>query len=82
MLILSLSLRAKNAALGEIVMPTPPDFTTSNAGFRREADQSWREFVDGWISKQRDSGFIKNAVVKNMELVGVKESDFPPGFEI
>lgn len=81
-LILSLSLRAKNAALGEIVMPTPPDFTTSNAGFRREADQSWREFVDGWISKQRDSGFIKNAVVKNMELVGVKESDFPPGFEI
>lgn len=81
-LILSLSLRAKNAALGEIVMPTPPDFTTSNAGFRREPDQSWREFVDGWISKERGSGFIKNAVVKNMELVGVKESDFPPGFEI
>lgn len=81
-LILSLSLRAKNATLGDIVMPTPADFTTSNAGFRREEDQSWREFVDGWISKQRDSGFVKKAIVKNMELVGVKESDFPPGFEI
>lgn len=81
-LILSLSLRAKNASLGDVVMPTPADFTTSNAGFRREEDQSWREFVDGWISKQRDSGFVKKAIVKNMELVGVKESDFPPGFEI
>lgn len=81
-LILSLSLRAKNAAIGEVVMPTPGDFTTSNAGFKREADQSWREFVDGWISKERDGGFVKTAIVKNMELVGVKESDFPPGFEI
>lgn len=81
-LILSLSLRAKNASIGDVVMPTPPDFTTSNAGFRREEDASWREFVDGWISKQRESGFVKNAIVRNMELVGVKESDFPPGFEI
>lgn len=81
-LILSLTLRAKNATLGEIVIPTPTDATTSNAGFRREADASWREFVTAWISKERDSGFVKSAIVKNMGLVGVKESDFPPGFEI
>ena len=29
-----------------------------------------------------ENGFIKAAIVRNMELVGVKESDFPPGFEI
>lgn len=81
-LILSLTLRAKNATLGEIVIPTPTDATTSNAGFRREADASWREFVTAWIVKERESGFVKSAIVKNMGLVGVKESDFPPGFEI
>jgi len=81
-LILALTLKAKNAAIGDVVIPTPVDFTTSNAGFRREEDQSWRTFVDDWISKHRENGFIKAAIVRNMELVGVKESDFPPGFEI
>ena len=81
-LILALTLKAKNADNGDVVIPTPVDFTTSNAGFRREEDQSWRTFVDDWISKHRENGFIKAAIVRNMELVGVKESDFPPGFEI
>lgn len=81
-LVLALSLRAKNPRIGKLIIPTPVDFTTSNAGFRREEDQSWREFVDGWITQNRESGFIKDAIVRNMELVGVKESDFPPGFEI
>jgi polar amino acid transport system substrate-binding protein len=81
-LVLALSLRAKNRSIGELIIPTPVDFTTSNAGFRREEDQSWREFVNSWIIKHRDNGFIKSAITRNMELVGVKESDFPPGFEI
>lgn len=81
-MVLALSLRAKNPAIGDLIMPTPLDFTTSNAGFRREEDQSWRQFVDGWITQHRDNGFVKSAIIRNMELVGVKESDFPPGFEI
>ncbi len=81
-LILALTLRAKNAAIGDLVMPTPPDFTTSNAGFRREEDGSWKEFVDQWITANRESGFVRDAIVRNMGLVGVKESDFPPNFEI
>lgn len=81
-MVLALSLRAKNPAIGELIMPTPLDFTTSNAGFRREEDASWREFVSKWIEEHRESGFVKDAIVRNMELVGVKESDFPEGFEI
>ncbi|WP_320197341.1 transporter substrate-binding domain-containing protein [Agrobacterium sp. rho-13.3] len=81
-MVLALTLRAKNPSIGKLVMPTPPDFTTSNAGFRREEDQSWREYADTWITSQRDSGFVKDAIIRNMGLVGVKESDFPPGFEI
>jgi polar amino acid transport system substrate-binding protein len=81
-LVLALALRSKNPSLGELVIPTPVDFTTSHAGFRREDDQSWRQFVNGWILKHRDNGFIKSTITRNMELVGVKETDLPPGFEI
>lgn len=81
-LILALTLKAKNARIGNIVIPSPVDFTTSNAGYRREEDGSWRDFVDNWIVEQRDNGFVRNAIITNMELVGVTEADFPPGFEI
>ena len=81
-LILSLALKAKVPAIGDLVIPAPFDATTSNAGFRREDDKSWQEFVSDWIGKQRESGFVKEAIVRNMALVGVKESGFPPGFSI
>lgn len=81
-LVLAMSLRAKNPAIGDLVMPTPVDATTSNAGFRREDDQAWREHVTKWIADNRESGFVKDAIIRNMALVGVKESDFPSGFEI
>lgn len=81
-MVLALALRAKNPSIGELVMPAPADFTTSNAGFRREEDQSWREYADQWIARQRESGSVKEAIIRNMALVGVKESDFPPGFDI
>jgi polar amino acid transport system substrate-binding protein len=81
-LILSLSLRAKNPSIGELVLPTPLDSSTSNAGFRREQDPAWRDYVTKWIVANRDNGFVKSTIVKNMALVGVKESDFPSGFEI
>jgi polar amino acid transport system substrate-binding protein len=81
-LVLALALRSKNRSIGELLIPTPVDFTTSNAGFRREEDQTWRQFVNSWILKHREDGFIKSTIIRNMELVGVKESDLPPGFEI
>lgn len=76
-LIIAMTVLAKNPSLGKLVIPTPTEFTTSHAGFRREEDKSWAEFVDSWITKQRESGFIHDAIVKNMELVGVSEKDFP-----
>lgn len=76
-LIIALTVLAKNPAIGELIVPAPTEFTTSHAGFRREEDKSWAEFVDAWISKRRASGFVHDAIVKNMELVGVSEKDFP-----
>lgn len=81
-LVLAMTLRAKNPLIGSLVLPTPLDATTSNAGFRREDDASWREHVTNWIVAQRETGFVKDAIMRNMALVGVKQSDFPEGFEI
>ena len=81
-MVLALALRAKNPAIGELIVPTPVNSTTSNAGFRREEDTTWRDYVDAWITRHRDNGFIKDAIIRNMALVGVTEKHFPAGFEI
>ncbi len=81
-LILSLALVAKNPAIGTLVIPDPIDATTSNAGYRREEDTSWQDFVDAWIVEHRENGFIKETIIKNMELVGVTQDDLPDGFSV
>lgn len=80
--VLALTLLSKNPSVGKLIVPTPIDATTSNAGFRREDDKSWMQFVDSWITKYRDNGFVQSTVVRNLELVGVKTSDFPAGLTI
>ena len=78
-LILALTARKKNPSLGDVLVPTPLFATTSNAGFRREPDKTWRDFVNAWIEFNKGLGAVRNAIVSNMELVGISESDFPPG---
>ncbi|GHG29507.1 transporter substrate-binding domain-containing protein [Paracoccus aerius] len=81
-LILALTLVSKNKNIGKVVIPSPGDATTSNAGFRREEDPAWKDFVTGWIEEQRQSGFVRKAIIDNMALLGVTEEDFPEGFDI
>ncbi|MDB6178435.1 transporter substrate-binding domain-containing protein [Paracoccus sp. Z330] len=81
-LILALTLVAKNPGIGKVVIPSPNDATTSNAGFRREDDTAWKDYVTAWIEEQRTNGFVRQAVIDNMALVGVTEDDFPEGFDI
>jgi polar amino acid transport system substrate-binding protein len=79
LLILALTAKKKNATLGDILVPTPVFATTSNAGFRREADKTWRDYVNVWIEFNKGLGAVRNAIVTNMALVGISENDFPPG---
>ena len=65
-----------------IVTPKPIFLTTSNAGFRREPDKTWRDFVNVWIDYNRGLGVVRQAIVSNMQLVGVEESDFPAGLTL
>lgn len=79
---LSLTVLKKNSSLGQFVLPTPIFATTSNAGFRRESDKTWRDYVNTWIDFNKGLGFIRNAIITNMELVGVTEADIPPGVSL
>ncbi len=76
---LALTVLKKNASVGQFLLPTPVFATTSNAGFRRETDKTLRDFVNTWIDFNKGLGFIRQAIVSNMESVGVKEADIPPG---
>ncbi|WP_018260112.1 transporter substrate-binding domain-containing protein [Methylobacterium sp. WSM2598] len=80
--ILSLTVLKKNPALGQFTLPMPIFSTTSNAGFRREADKTWRDYVSTWIEFNKGMGFIRSAIIGNLESVGVTEADFPPGVSI
>ncbi|WP_332116298.1 transporter substrate-binding domain-containing protein [Azorhizobium caulinodans] len=81
-LMLALTVRKKNPNVGQLLVPTPVFSTTSNAGFRRENDKTWRDYVNTWIDYNKGLGFIRSAIVTNMELVGVTEADMPAGIQL
>lgn len=78
-MMLSLTMLKKNPALGELVVPTPVFATTSNAGFKRETDKTWRDYVNTWLEFNQGLGMVRQVIIKNMELVGVTEADMPAG---
>lgn len=78
-MMLSLTMLKKNPALGQLIVPTPVFATTSNAGFRREADKTWRDYVNTWLEFNRGLGLIRSVIIKNMESVGISEADMPAG---
>lgn len=81
-MMLSLTMLKKNPALGQLIVPTPVFATTSNAGFRREADKTWRDYVNTWLEFNRGLGLIRSVIIKNMESVGVSEADMPAGVSL
>ncbi|GGF49281.1 ABC transporter substrate-binding protein [Azorhizobium oxalatiphilum] len=81
-LMLSLTVKKKNPNIGQLLVPTPVFSTTSNAGLRREADKTWRDYVNTWIEYNKGLGFIRSAIISNMELVGITEADMPPGISL
>ncbi|MFC3124602.1 transporter substrate-binding domain-containing protein [Pseudoroseomonas globiformis] len=82
-LVMMLSLAAKKKIPGmDVFVPSPVFATTSNAGFRREADKTWRDYVNTWIEFNKGLGAVRSAIVSNMDLVGITEADFPPGITL
>jgi len=82
-MMLSLPIVKKNSQLGTVIAPSPVSYTTSHAGFQRKTgDTSLQEYVDAWLAKNSESGFIAEAVKRNMSLVGVTPEDFPSNLKL
>jgi polar amino acid transport system substrate-binding protein len=78
--VLALTVVSKNPAIGHVVLPSPVQATTTNLGFRKEADHTWVEYVDKWIAKTRAEGHVKDVVLANLQkLSGVKPEQIPAG---
>ncbi|MDB5947538.1 MAG: transporter substrate-binding protein [Ramlibacter sp.] len=76
--VLALTAISKNPTVGQVVVPTPIQSTTTTLGFRKEADKSWIEYVNKWIAQTRAQGKIKPVVLANLQaLSGVKPEQVP-----
>ena len=82
-MMLSLPIVKKNPQLGTVIAPSPVAYTTSHAGFQqKEGDTSLEDYVNAWLAKNSESGFIPDAVIRNMSLVGVTPEDFPSNLKL
>jgi len=82
-MMLSLPIVKKNPQLGTVIAPSPVAYTTSHAGFQQKVgDSSLQGYVNAWLAKNSESGFIGEAVKRNMSLVGVTPEDFPSNLKL
>ena len=72
----------RDPTIGRVVVPAPFFGSTSNAGFRREQDKTWRDFVNTWIVYSRGFGLIREAVVASLTKVDITMEDIPPGITL
>jgi polar amino acid transport system substrate-binding protein len=78
--VLALTVVSKNPTIGHVVLPTPVQATTTNLGFRKEADHKWVEYVNKWIADTRAGGKVKDVVLSNLQkLSGVRPEQVPAG---
>lgn len=77
-LILALTILARNPTLGHLVVPEPLFGSATAAIVAKAANPAWRDAVDDWISRRRAAGELRRVLVANLEKVGVHGSDVPP----
>ena len=67
--VLALTAISKNPSIGQVVVPTPVQSTTTTLGFHKETDRTWIEYVNKWIAKTRAEGKIKPVVLSNLQTL-------------
>jgi len=76
--LLAVTVLAKNPSLGRLVVPTPYSGSPTSIGIQREDDIEFVTHVNEWIAKNRANGVVKNTILSNMQkLVGLDPSTFP-----
>ena len=76
--ILALTILAKNPTLGHLIVPEPVFGSPTSAIMAKEADGLWRDTADAWVARRRETGWLRQTLVTNLEKAGVRGSDVPP----
>jgi polar amino acid transport system substrate-binding protein len=69
----------RDPSLGKVVVPTPVFGSTSNAATRRQADTTFKNFLNTWIVYSQGLGLVRSAVVDSLAAVDVTLDDIPQG---
>ncbi|MFP1642974.1 transporter substrate-binding domain-containing protein [Pontitalea aquivivens] len=72
----------KNAAIGEVYVPTPILSSPSVVGMAHDSDEIWRGFVSAWADYNRRVGNNQTWILKGLEPFGLTIDDLPEGFDI
>jgi polar amino acid transport system substrate-binding protein len=76
-MMLSLAILKKNPRLGKLFIPTPRFSAESAGAFFREDDRVFKDYMSYWVRYYRGIGFFREAILRNLELLGLTEKDWP-----
>lgn len=62
---------------GTISLPEPVEMVETNAGFRREEDSRWQDYLNETLPELRDSGRIQELYEEYLESRGIDPSSVP-----
>lgn len=75
--ILALTSAHKNPNLGTLAVPTPAVKFEACLGVRIEDSSRWRDFLNTWISYQRNTGQTREWFLQGLAIVGIQPEDVP-----
>lgn len=72
----------RNAAVGEVYVPTPILSSPSVIGINYNADEVFKSFVSAWADYNRRVGNNQTWILQGLEPFGITLDDLPAGFDI
>jgi polar amino acid transport system substrate-binding protein len=75
--LLAMNARSKFPDIGTITLPTPVFGAESAGGLMREDDRTFRDFLNYFIRYHRSNGTIREMLLSNLSLLGLKPEDWP-----
>ena len=77
--LLGLTAAKKNPSLGRFSMLGQPTVGLGSAfGIQKDADKSWRDFLNVWVDFNKGTGQMRDWLVGGMKIAGVEPDDIPP----
>lgn len=72
----------RDPEIGRVIVPQPQFGATSNACVRREADKTFRDFANAWITYSRNMGLIRALVIDSLHAIDLTLEDIPEGINL